>query len=217
MATVRITNGLRTHIIIAAKSIHAPKIQNAQYGVKFPYTGDEFYAMLMDPWQAQIEALPSQFFNMVTKIRIRSVGGVTTADWAVNMSPRRFPKKFPDGHDVEVAYYVSNDPTVIVVLKTHAGRWVPLAEKAKELKENYDRALIEADTFVTGVETILDSHSTLNAAVKAWPALWELVPEPAKDAMRSKANAAARAANSKPAVKVDTDRMTAIMAASKIL
>ena len=39
----------------------------------------------------------------------------------------------------------------------------------------------ERDKFLSNVKALLNTHTTLNKALKQWEGLWDLVPEEAKD------------------------------------
>ena len=56
-------------------------------------------------------------------------------------------------------------------------KWADLYQKALKRKQDMDAIEQERDTFVQNVQTITNSYSTLAPALKAWPPLWDLVPE----------------------------------------
>ena len=71
----------------------------------------------------------------------------------------------------------------------------------------------QAREFVEGVSKILTSYSTLAPALKAWPPLWELVPEYAKNKHKEITE---RRKPEKVAPNVDVNRLTAVLTASKL-
>ena len=60
-------------------------------------------------------------------------------------------------------------------------RWDWLKPEFKE----YNRKIFEQESkqekFLEGVKSIINTYSTLAPALKAWPALWDLIPEEAKE------------------------------------
>ena len=75
-------------------------------------------------------------------------------------------------------------------------------------------AEIKRDEFVEGVQQVINSFSTLAPALKAWPPLWDLVPD---DKQRKHREIVTRSkAVSKDDLGIDTSQLTAAVTMAKL-
>jgi hypothetical protein len=92
------------------------------------------------------------------------------------------------------------------------------------IKEEYEKYCLkihklgqEQKAFVDGVQEVINAYSTLAPALKAWPALWDLVPEEKKEKHREvvvRTKAADTAKNL--AEEVDLSKLTGHVTADKL-
>jgi hypothetical protein len=70
------------------------------------------------------------------------------------------------------------------------------------------------DAFVAGVGKIIDNYSTLAPALKAWPALWDLIPEDKKTKHKEVVE---RRSNKPVELDMDTSSLTASVTLAKLV
>lgn len=214
MAIVRMSIQLKIQISNAAMGVYSKRIEDARNAFKFPYDGPTLYDMMMGEWKERVSALPRAFFTMRRQIAIRKIGDITPSD--DNLLPLQhsmpFPRGFPAGYDVVVTEVERRDYVLVSLLPS--ARWQPVIDAATAWKANYDAIYKQGSDFALSVTKALDAYGSLNAAVKEWPALWELVPDEYKAKMRAAGTKEKR--NTTPP-DVDLNQLTATIAASKIL
>ena len=214
MATVRINARIADAIV--QRAIHKTQllVQANDKSISFPYDGDTFYDMLFAPWRAHMDALPSAFFHTYTTIDVVNAGSISTPFKRLHIAPSKFPLSAPLGSDfvIRQAYRGSVD-----VVLLHSDRWQQIITDVSDWKARHDRLIEGRDKLVRGVKDVLTKHSNLNAAVKTWPALWDLIPENIQDEMRTEKPKGQRAQAERPQLSADLDQMTGILAASKFV
>lgn len=215
MAIVRLSSQLKIHIANIAMGVYAKRIEDARNAFTFPYDGPTLYDMILGEWSDRMFALPRAFFTMRTSISIRRIGDIApSGDFMLPLAKAMpFPRAFPTGHDVMLTELDRRDYALITLLPSP--RWDPLIAMAQAWKDNYDAVYKQGSDFSLSVMKVLDAHSSLNAAVKTWPALWELVPDQYKDRMREASPREKKSAA--VAADVDINQLTCIIAARKIL
>lgn len=212
MGTVRIGVDLKKHIVANAMATYLKRLNMAQNNLKFPYDGPTFYSMLFGEWEKQMEELPKGFFPVRSVIQIRNVGGIVPPSLTLNCGAKRFPYDMPStGRDFILSMSM-REYAFITLLPSE--RWESIIKAVHDWKQQHDNLVAERDAFIIGVTKVLDAHATLGAAVKTWPALWELVPETVKERQRSTTKPEKKEA---APLDIDVDRLTAAVAMSKIL
>ena len=93
-------------------------------------------------------------------------------------------------------------------------RYTWLHKPFAELVEKLAKISDEKDAFVEGVKTVCDTYSTLAPALKAWPPLWDLLPQDAKD--RHKKIVERTAPKQASELGIDLTSMTSAVAFSKL-
>lgn len=220
MAVVRMSNELQREIIGRASSIYSKRLDASTASFTLPFTGVQLYDELFKPWRTHMDALPPEFFFEAGSISIRRVGHIYVPE---SILPLGMSYKFPRGlpkdcdFDMSTSFSTGSGGYAIVNLLMEpgsSGRWDKLIADAVAWKINHDKVISERDKFVTSVREVIGAHTTLNAALKTWPALWELVPDEAKDRVRRSTE---RSKADAKVVDVDINKLTATVAASKIL
>ena len=213
MGTVRISADLKQHIIRMAALTYIKRIEIAERSLKFPFDGPTLYSMLFGEWEKQMEALPKGFFPVRNAIVIRNVGGIVPPTFTFSCGAKRFPYDMPSTGRDFILSMAHREHASVTLLPSE--RWEPTIKAVHDWKQQHDNIIAERDAFVLGVTKVLDAHATLGAAVKTWPALWELVPENVKERQRSTAKPEKKKETAP--LDIDVDRMTAAVAMSKIL
>jgi len=96
-------------------------------------------------------------------------------------------------------------------------RWDSIKKEYKKYCLKIHKLEQEQKAFVDGVQEVINAYSTLAPALKAWPALWDLVPEEKKEKHREvveRRKASDTAANL--AEEVDLSKLTGHVTADKL-
>jgi len=210
MATVRMSQELRNNIIATANMIFTKKT-NAIMERPLPaeWTADTIYEMAIAPWKDHMYALPAGFMARYNDFSINASGFVRTLRFS---GPRAFPQKFPDTHYVTTSHsYMAN------VWKLPDVDGTPFKSLLDELagwKRELDTIQSNKEAFVMGVAKVLGAHSTLAPALKAWPALWDLLPDETKERHKQ---VAVKGSTTKPELDgVDIATLTATVVMTKM-
>jgi hypothetical protein len=208
MAVVRITKQLTEDILARAKGKFSDRIRAAEESVpNSERWGDYVYEKLLGKHIPIMEQLPMEFFNIMNNIQVNRVG-----DQGVNIrfklsTNKRWPLQLPSDAPAEKNSYgsyvaLNSDPV-----------WDELHAEVVAWRTRCSNIRTQASEFTEGVSKVLSSYSTLAPALKAWPPLWELLPEYAKNKHKEIVE---RTKPDREAPTLDTNKLTAIMAASKI-
>jgi hypothetical protein len=206
MATVRITKELTEQITDNARAKFADRIKAAEATAPVGW-GDYIYEKLFGRYIPLMEQLPEEFFDVADKIAVQRVGGQAVNLHFTLSSRKRWPKRLPADAPAEVNYYGG-----ALILKDDL-MWGELYAEVVAWKDKCAAIRKQAEEFTEGVSKILASYSTLSPALKAWPPLWELVPEHTKNKHKEIVE---RKKPEKEVPDIDTTKLTAVLAASKM-
>lgn len=204
MATVRFSDELKTNIIDNAKLLFSKRL--LAYQENPPAIGDEVADRVFKDFMPIVLQLPKQFFTWAEEIVVDSING------------RTYGKKFRLSKAVPVPRNDITLPSVkmtafySVNLKLIGDEWNDIQTQLDTWIQNIATIEQERNAFVDGVKKIINAHSTLAPALKAWPPLWDLVPETYRERHRKVVERA------KPeAVELDVDMttLTGIVTAAK--
>lgn len=206
MATIRITKELTEQITGNARAKFAGRIKAVEATAPVSW-GDYIYEKLFGQYVPIMEQLPEEFFDVADKIAVMRVGGQAVNLHFTLSSRKRWPKRLPADAPAEANYYGG-----ALILKDDL-MWGELYAEVVAWKNKCAAIRKQAEEFTEGVSKILASYSTLSPALKAWPPLWELVPERVKDKHKEIVE---RKKPEKEAPDIDTTKLTAVLAASKM-
>lgn len=208
MAVVRITKQLAEDILDVAKGKFADRIKAAEASAPTgEQWGEYIYEKIFGKYIPTMEQLPTEFFYMKNKITVSRISG-SPVNLNFNLSSaKRWPANLPSDAPSERGAYGDNiwlndDPV-----------WAELKAEVDEWKQRCAAMRSQSQTFVEGVSKVLASYSTLAPALKAWPPLWELIPEYAKARHKQIVE---RTKTDRAAPEIDTTKLTAVLAASKL-
>lgn len=207
MATVRITKELTEAIQRNARAKFADRIKAAEDAApKGTKWGDYIYDKLFGQYVPIMDHLPAEFFHARDSITVSRIGGQSVNLKFGLSSARRWPASFPASLPAESIW------SGMVALKDDL-IWGELHAEVTAWRTKCHTIREQAREFVEGVSKILTSYSTLAPALKAWPPLWELVPEYTKNKHKEITE---RRKPEKVAPNVDVNRLTAVLTASKL-
>lgn len=218
MATVRISGELRSNILRKANEMFADRIIKAE--TPPPHWGDAVYQAAFGVYAPQYGALPEGTLNTVSSISIlgfKGGGWDTTLNETCNLhlsSERLSPNSVDDAYSL---YGIRERSWSGWFLNASDTRWDIFKAEYLTFCTAVHAVRVARDTFTEGVEVVLDTYSTLSPALKAWPALWDLLPEHIKDRHRlvvERTKVAAKDAEMRE--KVDLNKLTGQVTANKL-
>lgn len=216
MATVRFSEELRQCIISNARRVHTEIISKAEEAYPQDW-GDRLYDLMFRDTKAAMNALPKGYFKAHDSLRIEGFGEDRDRTVEVKLSSeRRWPNETPANESTGLrtggrSFYNG------VTLDPADDRWDDFKVEYNVFLNNYEAAVKQQVDFVGGVKQVLNSYSTLAPALKAWPALWDLIPTDKKDRHREIVEKRSRSApTNEMGEAIDLNSLTAVVTADKL-
>jgi len=206
MATVRFSDALKMQILNIASKKFVDKIEAAKNSEPTGW-GDYIYAQTLGPHLADMQKLPVQFFKMRDKIIVAKVNGLRCNFTFMLSKLMPFPVSFDSSYGAQ--YNGSYGDEIVL---NHPSLWDDYHAQLVAYNERIKTAEARRDEFVSAVRTVITTYSTLAPALKAWPPLWDLIPDNVKDTHRLIVSREKVA----PVLTIDLDRITAMAAANKM-
>jgi len=176
MATVRFSDELKNDITNNAKALFAKRLQ--AYHDNPPAVGDEVVDRIFKDFMPIVAQLPKQFLSWTDELCIDAINGRTYGK-RVKLS-KLVPKPNSDLITANAKMY----DRYRLDVKLIGDEWNDIQAQLDAWISNIAAVEQERDAFVEGVKKIIGMHTTLGPALKAWPPLWDLVPEGTKNRHR---------------------------------
>ena len=164
-----------------------------------------------------MQSLPTSYFRYINEIDVRGFGsqeGVWSNkdNYTVSL---KLTSPVPIPHEID-----SEIHGLMVDSRTYSGwfldpsdtRWDTFKAEYKKYCDAVRKLKDETSAFISGVNKIMDTYTTLAPALKAWPPLWDLVPQ---DKQERHKQIVERKAKSLPAEEIDLESMTAASTLAK--
>lgn len=212
MATVRFSEDLIHKIANNARDTFGKRYVEAG---KFPDDiGDRLYNFMFKDYIDKMNALPPEFFDRFTEFTINRFGTVTLQHTFKLTNSRGFPEGYPANSSVKKGWRTNelhcqtvDDPEFYEFESLFIAR----ADRLRDLDQQRDK-------FVNGVNEICCKFTTLAPALKAWPPLWDLLPQATKDRHLEITERKSAAAKTEELLsEIDLSSMTANVVASKLV
>ena len=224
MATVRFSDELRQRIKRKASQMFEERIRAARDNQ--PNWAGNIYDLAFGENVAKMNDFPDGYFATDNDINLRGFKG---KDWDEDINesicmyfnpaePTNEYRRFP--HDISS---INNESMGLCsagygwTFNADDARWNDIKKEYKKYCLKIHKLEKEQEVFVDGVQGVINAYSTLAPALKAWPALWDLVPEDKKDKHREvvvRTKASDTAANL--AEEVDLSKLTGHVTADKL-
>lgn len=212
MATVRFSGELVSSIRDNARETFNSRLQKA--AEVDPTIADRMYDHAFKDYYPKMNALPREFFEQYETISCNKVGAISAGVQLRFSSSRPIPKSYPPGfkfhsgwNNTNINYIVDNNDPVDVQFETYF----------KERDERIKLINKQRDEFVDGVMKVCESFTTLAPALKAWPPLWDLIPQAYKQ-RHLEVTERKSAADKKEALnEINLGSLTATVVASKLV
>lgn len=226
MATVRFSDELKGNIKDAAKKIHDPSIDKARHSIPEGF-GRKIYDAVFDAdTQAKMAQLPARFFKTHDTLHFEGFFDTNTRSVRLDFGQpedhhRSYTTPSLDVSGLPWAYDTNkaNDGCDLtygrgVTLAYNQHKFADILEEYTAWGKRVQTAEAKRDAFVAGVGKIIDNYSTLAPALKAWPALWDLIPEDKKTKHKEVVE---RRSNKPVELDMDTSSLTASVTLAKLV
>lgn len=214
MAIVRLTQQLKDMIVNTANNTFNKRMDTAHASLTLPMTGDQIYDLIFAEWLPHMNALPAEFFPCYDKLEVRNIHDITVNHTFALSDRRPFPNEFPSSL-LATRYNSYGNRTALNLNADDKQTWANLYYAFKSWRDRVEAVNDERLTFTNGVRAILNNNSTLAAALREWPPLWDLVPESTKNKHKQVVDKKSKEERATP--EVDTARLTAMAALNKML
>jgi hypothetical protein len=154
-----------------------------------------------------VTQLPDGWVRKTEKIEIDKVGHVRCGLVFTLPTPMPWPSKFK-GNEYG---FCNNSWSDDITLKEHAV-WEEFATEFNAYNERAKAAEARRTEFVEMVTKVIGAYATLAPALKAWPPLWDLIPDDVKDKHREIVEREKKTVE----LNVDLNKLTALSTAAKL-
>lgn len=208
MATVRFSKDLTDDILRNAEAKMQPLVEKA-LATRPPHSwGDRIYDVLFGEYRPVLTRLPAWWTGTQKEITIERIGSMSVGLSFTLSQPMPWPNDMPAFPLARKAgYYRANE----LILNEHDA-WKELTDEVVAYKQRLSAAKQQVAEFRGMVSQIIGSYTTLAPALKAWPPLWELVPEATKEKHRQVVEREKKDVK----MEVDINKLTAMSVAARL-
>ena len=206
MATVRFSKELIEKIIRNARNKMEPAITKAKEQKLDNAWGQRIYDTIFLEVKPIISQVPAGWFKMVDKICIEQVGDTRCDMQFTFATPLPWPDVFVT---TDIAKRDRSYSDGIALTDEHV--WAEFYAEVVAYKQRVSIVKQRQNEFADMVKKVTEAYSTLAPALKAWPPLWELIPEDVKDTHRR----IVERTKNEVVLNVDIGKLTALSTAAK--
>lgn len=208
MATVRFSQELKDNILRSARNKMQPAIDRAMESApNTPEWAEKIYNTIFSDDLPAIRSLPGYWFNNYDGFEIAYAFGQDTYLQMKFGTEKPWPSQFQQNRFAKRAGYGSARIELLDVPE-----WDEFKTEVLAYKEKLSAAAKRKEEFVDAVRQVIDAYTTLAPALKAWPALWELIPDHVKEKHREVKERTKKEVE----MSVDLNKMTALISAAKL-
>ncbi len=206
MATVRFSKELNTRIEQMARAKMQPAIDKAAAQTLGANWGQRIYDTLFHEVKPIISQVPAGWLKTVRSIEIGRVGNSVCNMNFDFTTPQPWPYVFPSTGlaDKNSSYGDAINLRDNIV-------WGEFHAEVEAYHQRVREATRRRNEFIEAVVKICNTYSTLAPALKAWPPLWELIPEDVKNKHRE----IKERTKNEVVLDVDIGKLTAMSTAAK--
>lgn len=214
MATVRFSDTLKSEIMSNANRVYQPMLEKARQNYPKERWSTQIYEAAFSAHQRSLMAqLPETYFKKHESVEctcprdfdVKGLHGVVGHSFTLDFTGLSFPYDDNASPVLQFSWRNArlNDSSMLPQFREE---YVQFCKGIAEVEQ-------QREAFVDGVKKVINAYSTLAPALKAWPALWDLVPDEAKDRHKKIVE---RKRGDTPDLDVDTNTLTAAVTMSKL-
>ena len=192
MATVRFSDTLKGEIRNNAKAMFQDKIKQAKDNVPAHWADKVYECFFPADVRQKMASLPDYVLRKQEVIEVTGwvnapedvwqTGAYQHQTWMLDSSIRlSFSKPMPWVANFEQADNGFKASYSSGKFEYDDARWDWLKPEFKEYNRKVFEAISKQETFLSSVNKLMETYTTLAPALKAWRPLWDLLPEEAKD------------------------------------
>lgn len=208
MATVRFSKELTEDILKNAEAKMAPLVQKA-LATRPPHSwGDKIYDILFGEYRPVLTQLPAWWMGTQKEITIERIGSMSVGLTFTLSQSMPWPNDMPSNPLARKAsFYRANE----LILTDHDA-WKELTDEVVAYKQRLADAKNQVSEFKNMVKQVIEAYATLAPALKAWPPLWDLIPENVKEKHRQVVEREKKDVK----LEVDINKLTAMSVAARL-
>lgn len=210
MAVVRFSDELKNAVIDNAKGLFAKRLNSAFQNT--PPIVHEVVDLVYAQYVPVVNSLPRELFQWTNRVEIRVPYNNTKIEvtYQTNYEVLKPQSRIMvgDGAVIDSMFAINLKLPDTPKYKTYIDQIVAWHENIKALEK-------QRDDFVAGVKRVIEAHATLAPALKAWPPLWDLVPETFRERHHKVVERAKPAGVAE--LDVDLTSLTATVVTAKII
>mgnify|MGYP005726487817 CR=1 FL=1 len=224
MATVRFSDSLKHEIRSRAKAMFEDKIKQAKDNVPAHWADKVYECFFPQNVRNAMASLPDYVLRTSDGIEISGWANAPEDVWQTSVYQHQtwmlsstvkltFSKPMPwvDKFSSAPTGFLSNYSSS--KFDYEDSRWDWLKPEFKEYNRKVFEAINKQEKFMSSVNKLMDTYTTLAPALKAWRPLWDLLPDEAKDRHKTvKERKVVKAEE----LDLDLNAMTSAVALSKI-
>lgn len=218
MATVRFSETLKDNIRRKAKDMFKESIKKAEENYPTTWADKMYDCFFPADVVAKFNALPAYAMKEQPHIDFNGFRGMPDAEdkdqYNFNntirlefSSPRRWPDEFTSEVTGFNARYGSGE------CNWDDTRWDWLKPEVKAYTDKINAEVAKQDSLLEGINKLMETYSTLAPALKAWPALWDLLDDDTRERHK---RVVERNKTGSDTLDVDLNKMTAAVTYSKL-
>ena len=224
MATVRFSDTLKGEIRNKAKAMFQDKIKQAKDNVPAHWADKVYECFFPADVRQKMASLPDYVLRKQEVIEVNGwvnapedvwqTGAYQHQTWMLEGSIRlSFSKPMPWVANFEQADNGFKSSYSTGKFDYDDARWDWLKPEFKEYNRKVFEAVNKQETFLSSVNKLMETYTTLAPALKAWRPLWDLLPDEAKERHKTvKERKVVKAEE----LDLDLNAMTSAVALSKI-
>jgi hypothetical protein len=210
MAVVRISDDLKNGVLANAKRLFDSQLDAAQKAA--PDIVDQVLALVYTDILPHAKAMPKEMFEWADNASVTITNNGRNALIHKRPTNIKFPK-FQSSVKLSDGVHLSPYGGAAITLPD-TPKYESYIKQMREWDDHVRNIEKQRDEFVDGVKKVLNAHATLAPALKAWPPLWDLVPEEYKNRHRKVVERTKPEATIAP--DVDLNKLTSLVVASKL-
>lgn len=219
MATVRFSSELRSDIRRRAEKTFDARIE-AVSAVDESW-GQRIYDHVFREYYPRMQALPACFFSQTTDWHIdelldRSGGRIARPSYTFTLaSAVPLPKEYPSGFKLKGSWNLSRFDYICDLGDEFDAELCKYFTARQQRIDSVNKQRVE---FANNVMAVCDSFVTLAPALKAWPPLWDLIPDNYRERHLEVTERKSAASKAEDLLnKVDLSTMTATVVSTKLV
>lgn len=208
MATVRFSKELMDNIVTNARRKMQPAVDRAEQSRPDNSWGQTIYNTLFQDVIPLLAHVPAHWLQTTADFTVEKVGDLECDLPFKFATPQPWPRDFVTSELATKtrSYYASH-----IALTNHPA-WSEFRTEVEAYRERIKAAQLRRAEFIAMVKQVIEAYATLAPALKAWPPLWDLIPEDVKDKHRQVVEREKKEVK----LEVDLNKLTAMSAAAKL-